>query len=139
MKKIIISGSSGLTGSQVVKKLMRSRELKESKLILGNRKTNKEYENYVNLKQEVISDFSKREEWSRLIETHDPDVILNISNIRHSRALIDALRLSNSSPDLYVVGTTAVHSIHQRCNEEYRALEKIIKEYEGNYCIISSQ
>ena len=136
MKKILISGSSGLTGSQVVKRLIKSSDLKETTLILGNREPNKGKRVHLNIKEEIVSDFKNSDEWVRLIKKYEPDEIVNISNIRHSRPLMEALWKLKRSPNLYIVGTTAVHSIHRCCNEEYRSLEKLIREYEGNYCII---
>ena len=133
---ILISGSNGLTGSELKRNINKIDCLKNSNIILANRKPSKSCVNIVNCSEEIVHDLTNKKEWKRLLEIYEPNEILNISNIRHSRPLLDAIKSREKKPKIYIVGTTAVHSIHDSCSSEYKSIEKEIRDYDGEYCIL---
>ena len=135
-RTILISGSNGLTGSELKKNISKIEYLRNSNIVFANRKRSKSFEHIDNFNEEIVKDLSNNQEWKRLLRIYNPDDILNISNIRHSRPLLDAIKGCEKKPKIYIVGTTAVHSIHESCSSEYKSIEKEIRDYEGEYCII---
>lgn len=133
---ILISGSNGLTGTELIKNINNIKVLNESNIILANRRENQHIKSIINVREEIIFDLKDEYEWLKLLKTYQPDQVLNISNIRHSSALLDAIKRQAKKPKIYIVGTTAVHSRHSSCNYEYRWHEQKIRSYEGDYCIL---
>jgi len=131
-RTILVTGSNGLTGAQLLRVIKKSKELKKANIVLANRKHSPAKE----FKEELIQDLAYKKDWEYLIARHEPDQILNISNIRHSSAMLEAIRTSKIKPKIYIIGTTAIYSRHKCCRQEYKSLENKIKSYDGEYCIL---
>jgi len=134
MKEIIlISGVTGLTSSDVFKRL----NLSEDYEVIGfSRNSNNSYsEEKNNFIKGDASDFNF---WLEMLLKFKPETIIIHSNLRHFLPFIKAFEFSNLNkyPRLIVISTTGVYSRFKSLSQVYKDIEEEIKSYNGSYTIL---
>jgi len=81
-------------------------------------------------------DASSSESWVKYLESHQPEVIVLLSNIRHYIPLAIALDYLDFYPRIILVGTTGVYSRYKAYSNIYRDIEFLASDYRSALTII---
>lgn len=134
--KVAITGSCGLTGSILLKKI--SQVLKDIEIIAIVRATTqrKYIENLdLNLTYQV-GDSSDSRTWTSLLNNYRPDVVIHIASINHLSILLDGFKDNNCCPHLIVIGSTGVYSKYRQASTLKQEMENRLMNYEGTWCLL---
>lgn len=137
MKKILITGGLGLTGSSLLTLMSHSQIIRDAEVYCTYRNTIPNPSTI--FKYIRVEDLSDVRDWHSLLSAVNPSCIVVISNIRHVTPLLQALSENNSltsNPRLIVVGTTGVHSLFNDYSLEYKNIENLISGYLGEYLVL---
>ena len=145
MNKLLINGTTGLTGYECLRILIQNKGFNFKQVLATTHVSTAKLQSSSTYGLDLIHqkcNASSQADWEITLRDYRPNCIVLISNIRHSIPLLRAINSLNStsqesySPKLIVVGTTGVFSTVKDYSEEYKSIELALKSYNGKLVLL---
>lgn len=133
---ILLTGATGLTGSLLLKKLIKSTSGNEFLCLVRPTSDRNLIESLdVNIRY-FQGDCSSAKTWQQLLSSHNPETIIHIASINYMSTILDGLNEAHQYPRLIVIGSTGVYSKYRQASQLKKMMETHLAQYPGSWCLL---
>lgn len=133
---LLLTGATGLTGQLLVERM--GATAPEIPIVCITRSS----ENQATLDSlhpnlvYTMGDTAFSESWDRAFAEFAPQTLIHIVQLRQVPVILKSLHQAQQSPRLIIIGTTGVFSRYNHYSQEYQAMEALLQQYPGQYCLL---